>query len=676
MRDANPCKKDSFFFSHFSMASRDSQKLSTAGLLIALGIIYGDIGTSPLYVFKAVLSHEAYNETIVFGVLSCIFWTLTLLTTVKYVLLTLNADNRGEGGIFALFALVRKDGKWLVVPAIIGGSALLADGMITPPISVSSAIEGLRLLNPEIQTVPIVIAILVALFSFQHFGTRVVGRSFGPIMLVWFGMLAVLGLAEIIQEPRVLQALSPHYALHLLFQVPGGFWLLGAIFLCTTGAEALYSDLGHCGRANIQVSWCLVKLSLLLNYLGQGAWLLSHEHTDLELRNPFFELMPVWFLPIGIAIATVATIIASQALISGSFTLATEAMRLSLLPKARVLYPTELKGQIYVPVTNLFLLIGCLTIVLIFRESSNMEAAYGLAISLTMLMTTLLFSAFLVRRKVPKFIVAGFLLMYLSVELAFLAANLSKFTHGGWVTLVIGSLVASVMFIWSQGTKTKISLIEYDSLAAHLPAIEALGADQHVPKYATHLVYMTGAPLQKVIEQKVIYSLLHHHPKRADVYWFIHVNVLDVPYASEYEVTTLIPQKVFRIDFNLGFRIEPRVNLLFKIVLEDMAERNEVDLLSRYTSLRDAGIPGDIRFVVLHKELSYESNLSAWQKFIMSVYFFLRRFSLSEERSFGLDTCSVTKETVPLVLSPVNQVALTRVKDDPRSVDLSTITWQ
>ena len=357
------------------MASRaHSQNITPAGLLVALGIIYGDIGTSPLYVLKAVAGTEAISEELVLGALSCIFWTLTLLTTFKYVLLTLRADNRGEGGIFALYALVRKNARWLLIPGIIGGSALLADGIITPPISVSSAVEGLRKIYPEIPTVPIVLFIITALFSVQHFGTRAVGRSFGPIMLGWFSMLSVLGLWWISANPSIIKALNPAHALQLLFFHENGFWVLGAVFLCTTGAEALYSDLGHCGRGNIQVSWGFVKTALILNYLGQGAWMLTHSGELLGDRNPFFEVMPPWFLIPGIVIATLATIIASQALISGSFTLATEAMRLSVVPKAKVVYPSELKGQIYVPAVNLLLFIGCVLVVLYFRESSNMEA--------------------------------------------------------------------------------------------------------------------------------------------------------------------------------------------------------------------------------------------------------------------------------------------------------------
>jgi KUP system potassium uptake protein len=448
--------------------------------------------------------------------------------------------------------------------------------------------------------------------------------------------------------------------------------LLGGVFLCTTGAEALYSDLGHCGRGNIQTSWLFVKAALIVNYLGQGAWMLSHIGEPLGDRNPFFEVMPNWFLIPGICIATLATIIASQALISGSFTLATEAMRLSIIPKSKVVYPSELKGQIYVPMVNLLLLLGCIVVVLYFRESSNMEAAYGLAITITMLMTTLLFSNYLLRKRVPIVFIALYLAVYLTIEGSFLFANLLKFTHGGWFTLLIGSIVASVMFVWNSGSRLKMAYTDYESLPQHLPALESLGSDLSVPKYATHLVYMTGAPFPKLIESKIVYSLFHIHPKRADVYWFIHVNVLDVPYTTEYEVTTLIPKKIFRIDFNLGFRVEPRVHLFFRKIVDDLAKNGEVDPLSRYESLRTNGVAGDVRFVVLHKELSHESDLHWTDRIMMESYFLLRKASLSEESSFGLDTSSVTSEIVPLVLSPAKDFQLARIDSNPTHLNLST----
>ena len=412
-------------------------KLSAAGLLVTLGIIYGDIGTSPLYVVKEIITDRVISKELIYGALSCIFWTLTLQTTLKYVIITLRADNNGEGGIFSLYALIRRRKPYLIFPAIVGGCALLADGIITPPISVASAVEGLRMIEANIPTLPIVLVIITLLFFIQRVGTTIVGKAFGPMMLIWFSMLAILGLMSMTHDPKILASLNPYYAYNLLVNYPEGFWLLGAVFLCTTGAEALYSDLGHCGRKNIRVSWIFVKIALVLNYLGQGAWLLQFEGKSFHDLNPFFSIMPSWFLLPGIIIATAAAIIASQALISGSFTLISEALRLNVWPKVTVKYPTETKGQLYVPSANWILWLGCIGVVLYFKESANMGAAYGLAITIAMLMTTFLLSNYLRKIKAPRWFVGIILLVYLSIEMAFLVANLQKFSHGGWVTLLI-----------------------------------------------------------------------------------------------------------------------------------------------------------------------------------------------------------------------------------------------
>lgn len=642
----------------------DKKHLDTvraAGLLVALGIIYGDIGTSPLYTLRAIIDERVVDALLVKGALSCVFWTLTLQTSLKYVMLILRADNRGEGGIFALYALIRRHARWLTLPAIIGGAALLADGIITPPISVSSAIEGLELIYPNIPTVPIVIGILTVLFMVQALGTSVVGTAFGPIMLIWFSMLAILGLWELIHAPAVLSALNPYYAYQLLTEYPGGFWLLGSVFLCTTGAEALYSDMGHCGRANIRVSWVFVKICLLLNYFGQGAWLLSIEGQTLGERIPFYELMPNWFLTVGIGIATVATVIASQALITGSFTLISEAIRLNFWPKVRLRYPSLQKGQLYVPSINLLLWAGCVGVVLYFQESKNMEAAYGLAITLTMLMTTMLMSYYLYTHRYSPWGVLLFLIIYLSLEGAFLAANLIKFPHGGWVSMLIGLAVAGVMFIWLQAFKIKLRLAEYVRIDQYTQSIKELSRDISIPKYATHLVFMSNAARQSEIESKIIYSIFQKRPKRADIYWFVHVDVTDDPYTMEYKVNTIAPDDAYKVTFKLGFRVEQRINLFFRKVIEDMVKNKEVDITSRYESLSRQNVIGDFRFVVLEKFLSFENKLSIYERFVMNIYFFIKGFTTSEDRWFGLDSSSVKIEKVPLVIRPIENVKLDRI---------------
>ncbi|OIN58850.1 KUP/HAK/KT family potassium transporter [Arsenicibacter rosenii] len=642
---------------------RHLDTVSGAGILVALGIIYGDIGTSPLYTLRAIVGpNNVVDEDVVRGAVSCIFWTLTMLTTIKYVVLILRADNRGEGGIFALYALVRRHARWLTVPAMIGGAALLADGIITPPISVSSAVEGLEILYPDIPTVPIVIGILTFLFLIQAFGTSVVGTAFGPIMLVWFSMLATLGVIHIFDDPTILYSLNPYYAYKMLTGHPEGFWLLGSVFLCTTGAEALYSDMGHCGRGNIRVSWVFVKICLLINYFGQGAWLITQNGQNLNGRIPLYELMPEWFLIFGIVIATSATVIASQALISGSFTLISEAIRLNFWPKVRLRYPSVQKGQLYVPSVNLLLWMGCVGITLYFRESSNMEAAYGLAITLTMLMTTLLTAYYLYVKKFQAWGIVLFLAVYLSIEGSFLVANLIKFPHGGWVSLVIGATIAAVMYIWLRSFQIKLRLTEYVRIDSYLQTIKELSRDISIPKYATHLVFMSNAARQSEIESKIIYSIFQKRPKRADIYWFVHVDTTDDPYTMEYKVNTLAPDDAYKVTFRLGFRVEQRINLFFRKVIEDMVRNKEVDITSRYESLSRQNVIGDFRFVVLEKFLSFENDLPWSEQIIMNLYFFIKSFTTSEDRWFGLDSSSVKIEKVPLIIRPVENVKLKRIQ--------------
>jgi len=650
------------------MSSKSSHTaISGAGLLIALGIIYGDIGTSPLYVMSSILKSGRVpgliDELLVLGGISCVIWTLTLQTTVKYVLLTLNADNNGEGGIFSLYALVRRRGAWLSAVAIIGGAALLADGVITPPISVSSAVEGLRAVYPNIPTVPIVIGIIAGLFLVQSFGTQIVGKAFGPIMFLWFTMLGVLGAVWISHNPTILRAINPYYAYQLLVNYPGGFWLLGSVFLCTTGAEALYSDLGHCGKGNIRISWTFVKTTLLLNYLGQGAWLLAHKGQMIGEQNPFYALMPSWFLLFGIGLATVAAVIASQALITGSFTLVAEAIRLNMWPKVKLNYPTDVKGQLFVPSMNRLLLIGCIGVVLYFRESSNMEAAYGLAITLTMLMTTILLTVWLRKiKRVALPLVALFVAVYGLIEGSFMIANLIKFPHGGWVSLAIGSGLMSVMYVWLKAFYIKRRLTDFVKMEPYIEPLKQLSDDDSISKYATHLVFLTSAERASEIEQKIIYSIFQKRPKRADIYWFIHVDTTDEPYTMEYKVTELAHDDVFRINFRLGFRVQQRINLFFRKVVEDLVRNKEVDITSRYASLSQRHVVGDFRFVVLEKYLSVENDFPTQEKLVMQAYFYIKQFISGEAQYFGLDTSSVKMEKVPLVIAPVREVALTRVK--------------
>jgi KUP system potassium uptake protein len=642
---------------------KGASPLSLAGLIITLGIVYGDIGTSPLYVMKAIIagSSGTITEGFILGAISCVIWTLTLQTTIKYVLITLRADNRGEGGILALYALVRKKKRWLYIIALIGGSALLADGVITPSITVVSAVEGLQLTHPSISVIPIALIIIAALFLIQQFGTSTIGKSFGPMMLIWFSMLGLLGLIQIIEYPVILKAFNPWYAIQLLSKYPHGFILLGAIFLCTTGAEALYSDLGHCGLENIRISWLFVKTTLILNYLGQGVWVLQQQVPASELANPFFAIMPSWFLPIGVLISTAAAIIASQALISGSYTIINEAIQLNLWPKLRISYPTTKKGQMYINSINWLLFIATVGVVLLFQTSSNMEAAYGLAITITMLMTTFLMIFYLKRINRRTIFIIGFASLYFIIEGTFLLANLTKFMHGGWFTLLLAGIIAFIMFVWYRARRLKNRFTRFVKIADYYDTFKALSKDESIPKFATHLVYLTRADLKTDIEAKVIYSIFNKNPKRADMYWLIHVHICDDPHTMEYSVEKLIPGNLIRIEFRLGFKKQPRINLYFMEVLKDMVERLELNLDSNYPSLKKFHIPADFRFIIIKRVQNYDFDFPPFDQFIMDNYTLLAHLGVTDVRAYGLDTSNVTIEKVPLMKEDSKKPVLVRL---------------
>ncbi len=648
-----------------SSPSIHTRTVTAAGLLVTLGIIFGDIGTSPLYVFKSILGDRPISELLVYGGVSAVFWTLTLQTSIKYILLTLEADNHGEGGIFSLYSLVRRRGRWLLWPAVIGAGTLLADGIITPPISVSSAIEGLRIIDPglsETTIIGLVLVIITLLFGFQQFGTKVVGASFGPIMFGWFSTIGVLGGAQILHHPAVLQALNPRWAIELLTVYPKGFWLLGAVFLCTTGAEALYSDLGHCGRQNIRVSWLFVKLALVLNYFGQAAWAMQFVGKSLNGdQNPFFLIAPQWGIVPLIILATAATIIASQALISGSYTLISEAVSLNFWPKVRILFPTDQRGQIYVPSINWMLWGGCVAVQLWFQTSSNMEAAYGFSITVAMLMTSVLLSQYLRGVKHWALPVVGLImLVFLSVELSFLIANITKLLNRLGILVFEWGLIFG-MWVGYQGRRIKNRYLDMTDWAENLPILQELSQDATVSKYASNLVYLTRSKNATQIESRIVYSILRKKPKRADRYWFLNISLLNEPFGMKYTLETLVPDVAYKINFQLGFRIQPRINLLFRRVLEDMGAQGEIDITSRYATLQKHRLPGDFRFVVLDKVLSYDNQLTFFEQFVLRGYFFFNKLAITDQQAFGLDTSDVVVENVPLTIQPYRQLDLVRV---------------
>lgn len=625
-------------------------KITLAGLVVTLGIVYGDIGTSPLYVIKAILSGaQEVNQMLVYGAISCVFWTLTLQTTFKYVIITLRADNHGEGGIFALFALIKRKTTPLSILTMIGGSALLADGIITPAITVTSAVEGLQLLHVDIPVVPVVLVILSSLFFIQQFGSIFIGKSFGPVMFLWFFTLAALGINQIVTHPHILFALNPRYAFDLLTMYPGGILLLGAVFLATTGAEALYSDLGHCGIKNIRISWIFVKTALLLNYFGQGAWIMNNL-ASAKSQNPFFAIMPEWFLLPGIILATAAAVIASQALISGSYTLISEAVSLNFWPKIKISYPTVVKGQVYIPFVNWFLWIACSVAVIFFQKSENMEAAYGLSISLTMIMTTLLLNSFLKSIRLNKILHVFVITLFLIVETMFLVANLHKFANGGWFSIMLASIFFIIMYGWFFGRRIKNRYISFVNLTKYKEMFIELSKDITIPKISSNLVYISKANRVKQIESKIIYSIFNKQPKRANTYWFLHIDSLDTPDTFEYQVHQIIPGLVIKIDFRLGFKVERRINLYFHQVLEDMVASGEISLLSSYESLKKHEIPADFLFINLARILTNDYKLPPHENFIMSLHNSITGMSITDVKALNLDTSAVIEEKVPIVI--------------------------
>ena len=626
------------------------------GLLITLGIVFGDIGTSPLYVMKAILhTGEAINESTILGALSCIIWTLTLQTTIKYVCVALRADNNGEGGILALYALLRKmKRKWIYLLAIIGASTLLADGIITPAITVTTAIEGLESISPHLPVIPITLGIITIIFFVQRFGTESIGKSFGVFMLIWFLLLGITGAFSITSYPLILKAFNPYYAAMLLAKSPEWFLILGAVFLCTTGAEALYSDLGHCGRKNITISWLFVKAMLILNYLGQGAWVLNHIQTASSV-NPFFSIMPQNMLIFAIIMATGAAIVASQALISGTFSILSEAMNLHFWPRMRIKHPTHVKGQLYIPVINRAMYIGVVLIILLFRDSSHMEAAYGLAITITMLMTTLLLGFYLRTKGVARIFILLFMGAYCVIEGIFLAANLSKFLAGGWCTMLIGGILFLMMYVWVRAIKIRHHYISTKPLNEYYQIISDIKADESIPKYASNLVYVNHAEKEGAVDDKLLYSIINKQPKRADHYWLINLEFADTPDTLEYSCETLVPDTLYSVTMRIGFRIEPRVSLYLRQVVEDLVTSRKVDLRSTYPSLRKNGIPGDFRFIIIHRVYYPESSDNRQQNLLMTIYALIGKIGIDEPKALGLDTSMVVVERVPLIINQHNR---------------------
>ncbi|MGI6230039.1 MAG: KUP/HAK/KT family potassium transporter [Tractidigestivibacter sp.] len=665
--------------------------LSAGMILVTLGVVYGDIGTSPMYTLKAIMSGNGglatMEEDVVLGALSLIIWTLTLITTVKYVLIAMKADNHNEGGIFALYSLVKRCGKWLIIPAMVGGAALLADGILTPAVTVTTAIEGLRTIdffyaiigeNQHI-VVGITIIILCFLFALQKAGTSRIGKAFGPVMTVWFLFLGITGIMNIGLDLNVFRALNPVRGITFLFDNrlnAAGLMVLGNVFLCTTGAEALYSDMGHVGKANIYVSWPFVKVCLILNYLGQGAWIIANrESTELAAvtdLNPFFEMLPEQVRVFAVILSTFAAIIASQALITGSYSIVSEAIRLDLMPHMKINYPSETRGQIYIPLVNNIMWIGCIGVVLLFQSSEHMEAAYGLAITVTMLMTTILLFTYLsrIRRKPAAAVV--FVIFFGAIEFMFFFSSLTKFFHGGYVTVLLATLLFFVMYIWRRGTAIEHTQSVYLPVEKYLDQLSELSHDESYPLLADNLVFLTNDSSLDKLDRDILYSILDKRPKRAKAYYFLNVQVTDEPYTHEYMVNDFGTNFVFKVQLRLGFKVNQRVNTYLYQIVADLVEHHQLAPQDhKYSIYRKHSQVGDFRFCLIRKVLSPETDISGGDARTIEAKYFIRRLCGSPARWYGLENSTIIFEYVPLFSKVKRQHKLTRLPFKPSNATVS-----
>lgn len=650
--------------------------------LVTIGVVYGDIGTSPMYVMKSIISGNGgiahTNESFIVGALSLVIWTITLLTTVKYVLIAMKADNNGEGGIFSLYALVKKGGKLLIIPAMIGGAALLADGVLTPAVTVTTAVEGLRTI-PAVERVLgagqgkvilITLTIITVLFAIQHAGTSKIGRAFGPVMLLWFSFLGGTGIIHILEKPVVLKAFNPIYAVQILFSDYNkvGFMILGSVFLAATGAEALYSDMGHVGKEHIYRSWPFVKICLILNYLGQGAWIIRNsinpEMFAIEDLNPFFLMLPEPMRPFAVILGAAAAIIASQALITGSYTLVSEAIRLDLMPHLQIRYPSDTKGQIYIGAVNTVLFVGCSLVVLYFRSGARMESAYGLAITVTMLMTTLLLGVYLWKIKHLKVVSIIILAVFGSIESVFFISSLSKFSHGGYVAVIMALLLFLIMEVWHRGTELEQKYSIRLNLPEYIENLRLLKNDTETPLCANNLVFLDKQGNKDSIDRDILYSILDKDPKRAEAYWFFSITVTDEPNASRYHVETYGTDFIFRVNLELGFKNDQLLNFYLRQIVGELLASGELPRQEKKFSIYGPSDVGSFKFGILRRSISPGSELTRAEELVLNTKYFIRRLCGSVANWYGLETSSIINEYVPLSIpgKKINSAKLERVE--------------
>ncbi|MCS6894383.1 MAG: KUP/HAK/KT family potassium transporter, partial [Deltaproteobacteria bacterium] len=625
-----------------------SPKLGFFGVVLAIGLVFGDIGTSPLYVLRAAVSDKLITRELVYGVLSLIFWTLTLIATIKYIVFVIRADNQGEGGILALYSLVRRKGRWVFYVALVGFCGLLAEAVITPAISVLAAVEGLSKINRNFDTTTLACIILVLLFLAQNVGSSALGKTFGVFMVGWFALLFFSGLPQILRYPNIVVSINPVYGLNLIFTEPKIIAILGAVFLCITGVEALYSDLGHAGKKNVRTAWLFVKFALLINYFGQGAYLINNfEGQILEPSySVFYDLFPKDYLIFIVIITTASTIIASQAVISGLFSLASSAVSLNLIPKLLVLYPGDVKGQVYIPSINLILGLGSIIVVLIFKHSWNLEHAYGLSVNLTLVCTSILFLVLLDKTSKNKAVSLLFFL-FIAIELVYLKSNLSKFFDGAYFTVLLTTLCFVVLYSWNYGYWLLRDLREFVEIKPFLSKLSALTEDKGAPIFADNVIYLTESSIPELIESRIIYSLIRKKPKRALTYFFLHLTVSDIPYEDKFTLTRFQVGKIYRVDFQIGFKNRPNLQKRFLQVYQQLVERGEIADVSGLESLKQFSVPRSFAFVTLAKQPFIEEDLTWLEKFLISIWSFLRNSTLPKWRSFDLDESLVYEEKVP-----------------------------
>ena len=673
-----------------ALFSKDKAKKSTgiplsAGMvLVTLGIVYGDIGTSPMYTMKAIIAGNGglltMSTDVVLGALSLIIWTLTLITTVKYVMVAMKADNHNEGGIFALYSLVKKCAKWLIIPAMIGGAALLADGILTPAVTVTTAIEGLRTIpaahaiigdNQHI-VVMITIIILCTLFALQKAGTSTIGKAFGPVMTLWFLFLGAMGVMNMFADISVVRALNPVRGILFLFDGKlnaAGLMVLGSVFLCTTGAEALYSDMGHVGKSNIYVSWPFVKVCLILNYLGQGAWIITN-HTNESFNaikdlNPFFEMLPSQLRPFAVILSALAAIIASQALITGSYSIVSEAIKLDLMPHIKISYPSTTKGQIYIPLVNNIMWVGCIGVVLLFQSSEHMEAAYGLAITVTMLMTSILLYTYLAVIRKRLWAAIPFILFFGAIEAMFFFSSLTKFFHGGYFTVLMATAIFVVMFVWRRGTAVERTQSVYLPVDKYIDQLRSLSHDADYTTLADNLVFLTNDSSFDKLDRDILYSILDKRPKRAKAYYFINISLTDDPNTREFIVNDFGTDFLFKITLRLGFRVNQRINTYLYQIVGDLIKNNQLAPQNhKYSIYKEHSEIGDFRFCLLRKVLAPETDINGFDARCLELKYFIRRICGSPARWYGLENSNIVFEYVPLFSKVKRGQKLTRITLD------------